>query len=103
MIRVTISVGDDGQARIDELYQAVRSETRVWSMGDLRRTRNLVLTHTASKVKGTVRRAKSSDPECLEFECKAKDEAQEAITAGRFVHLVLRYMPSVKELRLHRK
>jgi len=102
MIRVKVFVGPDAATRIDQLYKAVRGETRVWSMNDLRRRKNLVLAHTARNVKGTVRRVKSADPEWLEFECKARDETQEAITAGRFVHLVLRYMPAVKDLSIHR-
>ena len=103
MIRITVDVGRDAQARISELYDAVREETRVWKMADLRRTKNLKLIHSARNVKGTIRRVKSLAPECIEFECKAKDDVQEAITAGRFVHLVLRYLPSASEIALHRK
>jgi hypothetical protein len=103
MIRIRVNTGQDTQARVNELYDAVREETRVWSMGDLRRTKNLKLVHTARNVKGTVRRIKSSDPEYLDFECKAKDSTQEAITAGRFVHLVLRYMASVSDISIERR
>jgi len=102
MIRIRVNVGQDIEARVGELYDAVREETRVWSMSDLRRTKNLKLVHTARNVSGTIRRVKSNDPEYLEFECKAKDGIQEAITAGRFVHLVLRYVASVSEITIHR-
>lgn len=102
MIRIRVNTGQDTQARVNELYDAVREETRVWSMGDLRRTRNLKLVHTARGVKGTVRRVRPSDSEYLDFECKAKDSIQEAITAGRFVHLVLRYMASVSSISIER-
>ena len=103
MIRIRVNVGQDTQARVNELYDAVREETRVWSMGDLRRTKNLKLVHTARNVKGTVRRIKSSESKYLDFECKAKDSTQEAIAAGRFVHLVLRYMASVSDISIERK
>jgi predicted P-loop ATPase/GTPase len=102
MIRIRVNAGQDAQTRVSELYDAVREETRVWSMSDMRRTKNLKLVHSARNVKGTIRRVKSNDSEYLEFECKAKDEIQEAITAGRFVHLVLRYMPSISEVAIHR-
>jgi len=73
MIRVIVRGGAESNALVGELYNAVRMETRVWSMSDLRRTRNLVLRHTSGRVEGTIRRVKASDAEMLEFECKAKD------------------------------
>jgi hypothetical protein len=59
MIRITVNAGKDVQARVSELYDAVREETRVWSMSDLRRTKNLKLMHKARNVKGIIRRVKS--------------------------------------------
>lgn len=103
MIHIIIDTNQDIPARVSELYDAVREETRVWSMGDLRRTKNLKLVHSARNVRGTVRRVKVDDLQYLQFECKAKDAAQEAITAGRFVNLVLRYMTSVSQLTIKRR
>jgi len=102
MIKIRVNTGKGVQTRVSELYDAVREETRVWSMSDLRRTKNLKLVHKARNVKGVIRRVKPKDRNLLEFECKAKDTVQEAITAGRFVHLVLRYMPSVSEVSVER-
>jgi hypothetical protein len=103
MIHITVDAGQDVQARVNELYDAVREETRVWSMSDLRRTKNLKLIHSARNVKGIIRRVKADNPQHLVFECKAKDVTQEAITAGRFVHLILRYMPSASRITIDRK
>lgn len=102
MIRIVIDAGQDIQTRVSELYDAVREEARVWSMGDLRRTKNLKLIHSSRNVKGTVRGVKAEDPQHLAFECRAKDSAQEAITAGRFVNLILRCMTSVSQINIER-
>lgn len=103
MIHIMVDAGQDIEARVNELYDAVREETRVWSMSDLRRTKNLKLIHSARNVKGIIRRVKADNPQHLVFECKAKDATQEAITAGRFVHLILRYMPSASKIAIDRK
>jgi hypothetical protein len=103
MIRITVNAGQDRDTRINELYDAVREETRVWSMDDLRRTKYLKLVHKGRGFKGTVRRVKSDNPASIQFECKAKGADFEAITAGRFVHLVLRYIPAVSEISIERK
>jgi hypothetical protein len=102
MIRIVLDSGQDIQACVSELYDAVREEARVWSMSDLRRTKNLKLIHSSRNVKGTVRRVKAEDRQHLVFECKAKDSAQEAITAGRFVNLILRCMTTVSQIIIER-
>ncbi len=100
MIQIAIEAKGDLKARVDEIYEAVRQETRVWKMGDFRRTKNLKLIHKARDISGTVRRVTAKDGDALHFECKSKDAASEAITAGRFVHMVLRYMSSVRKVTL---
>jgi len=37
-------------ARVDEIYEAVRQETRVWKMGGFRRTKTLKLIHKARNI-----------------------------------------------------
>jgi hypothetical protein len=100
MIQIAIEAKGDLKARVDEIYEAVRQETRVWKMGDLRRTRNIKLVHKVRDISGTVRRVRAKDGDALHFECKSQDPASEAITAGRFVHMVLRYMSSVRKITL---
>jgi hypothetical protein len=50
-----------------------------------------------------VREVKSDDPECLVFSCTAPSLAEEAITAGRFVHLVFRDLEAASEITLRRQ
>jgi hypothetical protein len=59
--------------------------------------------HSSGTVKGSVRRVESGDPEVLAFACSAKDEAQEAITVGRFINLVLRDVEAVSDISIHRR
>jgi len=101
MIGITVHAGEDPEARVHELCEAIR-HARVWSIRDRRRTRNLRLVHSSGNVTGTIRRVKSDDPASLDFECNAKDVAQEAITTGRFVNLVLRDLVSVSDITIHR-
>lgn len=101
MIQIRVHAGKDPERRIHELCDAVQ-HARIWRVKDRRCTRNLNLIHSSGTVTGSIHRAKSRDPEYLEFECKAKDRTLEAITAGRFVNLVLRDMASVTEVDIHR-
>lgn len=103
MIRIRVQVGQDGKRRAHELFEAVKQHARVWRSSDLRRTRNLTLIHEARNVKGKVREVKSVNPEYLAFNCTARTAAEEAITAGRFVHLVLRDLAEVSDITLHRR
>jgi hypothetical protein len=102
MIRIKVNAGEDTEESVSKLYDAVREGTQVWSMSDLRRTRNLRLVHTARNTTGTIRRVKCDEPKYVEFECKAKDAVFEAVTAGRFVNLVLRHMSAVCDIEIHR-
>jgi hypothetical protein len=103
VIQIRVEIKKDIHTQVNELYDAVREETRVWSMGDLRRTKNLKLVHQVRNIKGTVRRVNTKNKEALDFECKAKDDVSEAITTGRFVHLVLRYLGSAKKITISRQ
>jgi len=101
MIDITVQAGKDPEARLHELCEAVR-HARVWTIRDRRRTRNLRLDHSSGNVHGSIRRIHSADTERLEFECTAKDDAQAAITTGRFVNLVLRDLESASDITIHR-
>ncbi|HSR20635.1 MAG TPA: hypothetical protein VLL49_06945 [Anaerolineales bacterium] len=102
MIQIKVNAGQGAERRVHELCDALR-HARVWSIADRRCTRNLQLKHSSGTVQGSIRRIQSKDPEVLAFDCRAKDEAQEAITAGRFVNLVLRDLPAVSDISLHRR
>jgi hypothetical protein len=102
MIRITVQAGKNAQAGIHELCSAL-SHARVWHVSDRRRTKHLHLVHSSGTVKGSVRRVKAEDRELLTFDCSGKDEAQEAITAGRFVNLVLRDLHTVSDISIHRR
>jgi len=100
MIRIKVHVGDGAKRREHELLQAVRQHARVWKAGQ---TATLTFIHQARNVKGRVRGVKSDDPECLVFSCTAPSLAEEAITAGRFVHLVFRDLEAASEITLRRR
>ena len=102
MIHMTVDTNKDIGARVSELYDAIEN-THVWKMSDRRRTKNLKLTHESQNVMGTVRRINVKNKSQLEFECKSKDPTQEAITAGRFVNLLLRHLESVSHIVIERK
>jgi hypothetical protein len=101
MIDITVRAGDDPEARVHELCEAVR-HARVWTIQDRRCTRNLRLDHSSGNVQGSIRRIPSPGAERLEFQCTAKDDTQAAITAGRFVNLVLRDLKSASDITIHR-
>ena len=103
MIRIQIDAGQNLQARVDELFAAVTQKARVWRISDRRRKRYLEMTHAARNVRGTVRRVDLKDEDHLSFECHARDQVQEAITAGRFVHLVLRHSPTATTILVERR
>jgi hypothetical protein len=100
MIRIKVHVGNEARKRENELLQAVRQHARVWKAGQ---TASLTFIHQARNVKGRVREVKSDDPECLLFSCTAPSLAEEAITAGRFVHLVFRDLEGASEITLRRR
>ena len=100
MIRIKVHVGHEAKQREHELLQAVRQHARVWKPGE---TASLTFIHQARNVKGRVREVKSDDPECLVFSCTAPSLAEEAITAGRFVHLLFRDLETASEITLHRR
>lgn len=102
MIRISVRAGKDTEARVHELCESLR-RARIWKITDRRRTRHLHLVHSSGTVRGSVRRVQSDDAEVLTFDCTAKGEAQEAITAGRFVNLVLRDLPAVADINVHRR
>jgi hypothetical protein len=54
-------------------------------------------------MKGRVREVKSDDPQCLAFSCMAANPAEEAITAGRIVHLVFRDLEAAPDITLRRQ
>ena len=103
MIRIRIEAGRDLQARVDELFAAVTQSARVWQISDRRRKRYLEMTHEARNVRGIVRRVDLQDEDHLSFECRARDQVQEAITAGRFVHFVLRHSPTATTVLVERR
>jgi hypothetical protein len=100
MIRIKVHVGNEAKRRERELLQAVRQHARVWRPGQ---TASLTFIHQARNVTGRVREVKSDDPECLLFSCTAPSLAEEAITAGRFVHLVFRDLEAASEITLRRR
>jgi hypothetical protein len=102
MIQIKVNAGKNHEALVHSLCETLR-HARIWTVKDRRCTQHLVLQHTSGTVKGTIKRVGSHDPDLLEFECKAKDRNQEAITAGRFVNLVLRDLASVSELSVVRR
>jgi hypothetical protein len=102
MIHIKVHAGKDPEARIHELCETLQ-HARIWKVSDRRCTRKLKLLHSSGTVRGTIRRTVSDDPEYAAFACTAKDRVQEAITAGRFVNLVLRDMASVSDLTIQRK
>jgi len=103
MIRIQVHVGPDAKRRTRELYQAVKQHARVWRSADLTQPEHLTLIHEARNVKGRVRGVQSKDPEYLAFSCTGRTEVEEAITAGRFVHLVFRDLQAVSDISLHRR
>ena len=103
MIRIKVHVGDGAKKRERELLQAVQQHARVWKSGRTGETASLTFIHQARNVKGRVREVKSDDPTCLTFSCTAASPAQEAITAGRFVHLVFRDLEAASEITLRRR
>jgi hypothetical protein len=104
MIRIKVRVGSEVRQRERELYQAVEQHARVWKPGRARgQPAHLTFIHEAPNVKGRVREVKSDDPECLVFSCTGRTHTEEAITAGRFVHLVLRDLADVSDISLHRR
>jgi hypothetical protein len=102
MIRIRVHAGKNAETRIHELCTALR-HARIWSITDRRCTKHLHLIHSSGTVKGSVRRVRSVEPEVLTFDCTAKDEAQEAITVGRFINLVLRDLEAVSDISIHRR
>ena len=102
MIQIAIVAKGDRKARIDEIYEAMDSDTRVWMITDHRRTANLKAIHrTKNNPKmGTLRRVDSKKKDGLYFECKSNNWDDEAITAGLFAHMVLRYMSCVEKITL---
>jgi len=102
MIQIKVLATKDPQRRVQELCEALRS-ARIWKMSDRRCTKNLKLIHASGTVRGEIRRVNSDSVGELEFECTAKDAAQAAITAGRFVNLVLRDLESVSDIHIHRR
>lgn len=103
MIRIKVHVGNDARKRERELLLAVRQHARVWKPSQKSQTASLTFVHQARNVKGRVREVKSDDPECLVFSCTAPSLAEEAITAGRFVHLVFRDLEAASEITLRRR
>jgi hypothetical protein len=101
MIKISVQAGKDPERRVHELCEAIK-KARIWTVKDRRSTRNLRLIHSSGNVKGTIHRTKSADPAHLDFECRAKDSDQEAITTGRFVNLILRDVPEASELTIRR-
>jgi len=102
MIQIKVNTGKGTEARVHELCDALR-RARIWKISDRRYTKHLHLIHSSGTVKGSVRRVRSSDPAILAFDCTAKDEAQEAITVGRFINLVLRDLGEVSDISIHRR
>jgi hypothetical protein len=103
MIRIKVYVGDEPRRKEHQLVQAVQQHARVWKSTHPGRTAALTFVHEARNVKGRVRGVKSDDPECLVFSCTARSQAEEAITAGRFVHLVFRDLEAASEITLRRR
>jgi hypothetical protein len=103
MIRIRVHVGKGARRRERELLQAVQQHARVWKPAQARQPASLTFVHQARNVKGRVREVQSGDPECLMFSCTAPSPAQEAITAGRFVHLVFRDLAAASEITLRRR
>ena len=101
MIRIQVHAKEKPETRVRELCQALQ-HARIWKVSDRRCTKNLQLIHSSGTVTGTIRRVNPDDPASLQFQCKAKDSAQEAITTGRFVNLVLRDLASVSDITIHR-
>jgi hypothetical protein len=101
MIQIRVNTGKNTEARVHELCDSLR-RARIWTITDRRRTKHLHLIHTSGTVKGSVRRVNSKDPGILAFDCTAKDNAQEAITVGRFVNLVLRDLDAISDISVHR-
>lgn len=102
MIQIRVNAGKNAEVQVHALCDALR-HARVWAIRDRRFTKHLKLTHSSGTVKGRVQRVESADPGILSFDCTASSEAQEAITAGRFVNLVLRDMGSVSDISIHRR
>jgi hypothetical protein len=103
MIRIKVHVGSGAKRREHELLLAVREHARVWKPGQTGQSASLTFIHQARNVRGRVREVKSDDPECLVFSCTAPSLAEEAITAGRFVHLVFRDLDAASEITLRRR
>ena len=101
MIQIKVNAGKNAEAGVHELCEALR-HARIWEVSDRRRTKHLRLTHSSGTVSGIVRRVKSDDPAVLTFDCTARGPAEEAVTAGRFVNLVLRDLRSVSDVSIHR-
>ena len=101
MIQINVHAGNQAEKQVHELCEALH-HARVWSITDRRSTRHLRLVHSSGTVHGSVKRVRSKDPEVLAFDCTAKDKAQEAITAGRFINLVLRDLQQVSDINIHR-
>ena len=102
MIQIKVNAGKGAEKQVHELCETLR-HARVWAVSDRRYTKHLHLTHSSGNVKGRVKRVESADPEILTFDCTARSGVQEAITAGRFVNLVLRDMSSVSDISIHRR
>ena len=99
MIQIRVHAEPEPQKRVLELCEALK-RARVWKMDDRRCTRNLILRHSSGTVSGTIRRVNPGAHSELQFECEAVNQAQEAITAGRFVNLVLRDMTQVSQVTI---
>lgn len=103
MIRIKVQVGSEAKKRERELLLAVQQHARVWKPAHTGQSAALTFVHQARNVKGRVREVRSDDPECLVFSCTAPSLAEEAITAGRFVHLVFRDLEAASEITLRRR
>jgi hypothetical protein len=99
MIQIRVRTEQEPQRCVRELCEALK-RARVWKMSDRRCTRNVTLQHSSGTVSGTVHRVNPGARGDLQFECEAASPVQGAITAGRFVNLVLRDMTAVSQVTI---